>query len=53
DHFDLVLNPVITEPAVQISYSIVVKYFLQEDQKENNKYYLLGQTGDLKQIFPK
>ncbi|HTB32864.1 MAG TPA: SIMPL domain-containing protein, partial [Bacteroidia bacterium] len=43
DGYDIVLNPVITEPVVQLSYSIVVKYFLKGEPvvpKPKKVYYI-------------
>lgn len=53
DNYDVIINPLIIEPVVQISYSVVVKYFLKQDEKPSNNYYIISPTGDLKQIFPK
>jgi len=55
DQYDLVINPIITEPVIQASYSVVVKYFLKDDdkQKTNSNYYIIAPNGDMKQIFPK
>ncbi len=52
DHYDLVVNPLVTEPVVQISYSVSVKYFLSEDKPKNN-YYILSSTGDVHQFNPR
>ncbi len=52
DHYDLVINPIITEPVVQISYSVVVKYLMKDD-KQNNIYYILTPSGEIKQFVPK
>ena len=27
DQYDLIINPIITEPGIQVSYSVAVKYF--------------------------
>ena len=55
DQYDLIINPIITEPEIQVSYSVAVKYFLKDDdkQKTSNNYYLITPNGDMKQIFPK
>jgi uncharacterized protein YggE len=50
DKYDLVINPVVTEPVVQISYSVKVKYFLPAAPKD--KYYILSPSGNTTQIFP-
>jgi uncharacterized protein YggE len=54
DQYDLVINPLITEPVVQVSYSLTVKYFLKEKEpQQKNNYYIITSTGDLKQVFAK
>lgn len=53
DQYDIVINPVITEPVVQLSYTVSIKYFLKDEEKAKNNYYILTPTGDLKQIHPK
>lgn len=53
DHYDVIINPLILEPVIQISYTVVVKYFLKQEEKPSNNYYIISQTGDLKQVFPK
>ncbi|MEO8147070.1 MAG: SIMPL domain-containing protein [Bacteroidia bacterium] len=53
DQYDIVINPVITEPVVQISYTVVVKYFLKPEEKQINNYYILTPSGDIKQFNPK
>lgn len=52
DRYDLVVNPIVTEPVVQISYSVLVKYFMNND-KQNNTYYILTPSGEMKQFMPK
>lgn len=53
DEYDVVLNPVITEPVVQVSYTVSVKYFLEEDEQPmKNNYYILTPTGEVKQFYP-
>ena len=54
DQYDLVINPVITEPVVQLSYTVTVKYFLKKgDDKQKNIYYILTPSGETKQFNPK
>ncbi len=48
DHYDLVINPIITEPVVQMSYTITVRYSITGDEKKNS--YLLTPSGEVKQI---
>jgi uncharacterized protein YggE len=51
DHYDIVVNPVVTGPVVQLSYTITVKYFLNEEK--GNTYYIMTPSGDTKQFNPK
>ncbi|MFH0894452.1 MAG: hypothetical protein V2A54_08445 [Bacteroidota bacterium] len=51
--YDIVINPVVLEPVVQISYTITVKYFLRAEEKKNNNYYIISPTGEMKQFYPK
>jgi len=51
--YEIIINPVITEPVVQLSYSVTIKYFLKEEEKQKNIYYLLTPTGEAKQFYPK
>lgn len=53
DEYDIILNPVITEPVVQISYTITVKYFVKPEEKQKNLYYILNSSGETKQFNPK
>ena len=54
DKYDIVINPVITEPVVQISYTVTIKYLLKkEEAKEKNIYYILTPSGETKQFYPK
>lgn len=48
DQYDLVINPIITEPVVQMSYTITVRYFIP--QQEHNRYMLLTPNGDMRSI---
>ena len=55
DKYDIVLNPVITEPMVQLSYSINVQYYLNDKQPSKpakNNYFILLEDGTMKQLFP-
>ena len=49
DQYDLVINPIITEPVVQMSYTITVRYFIPQDDKKAG-YYIVTPSGDLRQI---
>jgi uncharacterized protein YggE len=53
DRYDIVINPVIIEPVVQVSYTVAVKYFMKSDEKPNSNYYILTPTGDIRQFNPK
>lgn len=53
DQYDIVINPLVTEPVVQLSYTVVVKYFLKQDEKQNNIYYILTPSGEIKQFNPR
>ena len=50
DTYDFVINPVVTEPVIQLSYSIVVKYILPMDNSIKNNYFMVSTAGDLKQL---
>jgi uncharacterized protein YggE len=53
DSYDIILNPVITEPVIQLSYTIEVKYFLKKEQpavKPKKIYYIINKDGDAKQL---
>ena len=51
DGYDIVINPVVVEPVVQISYSITVKYFVKTGEKSS--YYIITPNGEMKQFVPK
>jgi uncharacterized protein YggE len=53
DQYDIVRNPVITEPVVQISYTVTVKYFLKNEVVPATppaKHYFITANGELKQL---
>ncbi len=53
DSYDIVINPLITEPVVQLSYSIDVKYFLKTEpvvKTPKKIYYIINKDGDAKQL---
>jgi uncharacterized protein YggE len=55
DRYDVVLNPLVTEPVVQFSYSIHVQYFINETKPQppaKNNYYIILESGEVKQVFP-
>jgi uncharacterized protein YggE len=56
DEYDIVINPVITEPVVQLSYSITVIYSLKAEdkpvveEKQKDYYYIITANGEVKQL---
>jgi len=53
DSYDIIINPVIIEPVVQLSYTITLKYFLKKDQpvvRPKKVYYIISKDGDAKQL---
>ncbi|MFZ6012037.1 MAG: SIMPL domain-containing protein [Bacteroidota bacterium] len=52
DAFDLVINPVVDEPVVQLTYSIVVKYFQKKPQTpgEKGSYFIITPQGDIRPL---
>ena len=48
DQYDLVINPIITEPVAQMSYTITARYFIPQEEKKS--HYLLTPSGELRQI---
>jgi uncharacterized protein YggE len=51
DHYDVVLNPVITQPVVQFSYSFSARYMPRPPRRsKSNKYYLLNANGQPTQL---
>ncbi len=52
DDYDVVINPVVTEPVVQFSYSVTVKYILEPKQLPEpiNNYFMLTSDGQVKQL---
>lgn len=51
--YDIILNPVITEPVVQLSYSVTIKYIQQENKPADKACYMLTPSGEMKQIILK
>jgi len=43
DQYDVVLNPVVTQPVVQFSYSFAARY--QPKSRQKNKYFFLNSNG--------
>lgn len=53
--FDIIMNPIVTEPMVQYSYNLKVKYLIREapkkrSQKVVKKYYLVTSDGSIKTL---
>jgi|SRR6185312_6710 len=53
DEYDIVINPVITEPVVQLSYSVSVTYYLKPERvpiEPKSNYYIITSTGEIRQL---
>ncbi len=53
DGYDIILNPVITEPVVQLSYSIAVKYTMRSEPpvvKQKKIFYIIDKDGNAKPL---
>lgn len=50
DRYDLIINPLVLEPVIQISCSVAVKYFLRAETKPSDHYYLLTPAGEFKKL---
>jgi len=50
DRYDVIINPLVLEPVIQISCSVAVKYFLHTETKPADNYYLLTPSGDIKKF---
>lgn len=52
--FDIIINPVVTEPVVQYSYNLKIKYLIRESPKDKKKvvkkYYLVTPDGTVKTL---
>jgi uncharacterized protein YggE len=53
DEFDIVLNAEFTEPVVQYTYDLSMKYTLPDKQGNKNKYYIIDGQGNLKEVIIK
>jgi uncharacterized protein YggE len=52
--FDLVVNPTILEPVIQIMYEIKLEVIREKEIKESSKeYFLITPSGDIRNISPK
>uniref|UniRef100_UPI003F6E5A72 hypothetical protein n=1 Tax=Dyadobacter sp. TaxID=1914288 RepID=UPI003F6E5A72 len=47
ESFDIVMNPVVLEPVIQVSYQITVSYHL----KSTNRYYHITPAGESKKLL--
>lgn len=50
DGYDVVINPVVTEPVVQFTYNVTMKYFLKEPEKQKDNYFMVTPAGEIKPI---
>jgi hypothetical protein len=50
DDFDLVINPVIDRPMVQLTYEVVVKFFLPKDASDKDNLILITPNGQLQRM---
>ena len=50
DQYDVVLNPVVTVPAIQYSYSLTVQYLPRPPKKSPKRYYLPNVAGEVKPV---
>jgi uncharacterized protein YggE len=50
DGYDVVINPAVTEPVVQFTYNVTMKYFLKEPEKQKDNYFMVTPAGDIKPI---
>jgi uncharacterized protein YggE len=53
DDFDIVLNAEFTEPVVQYTYDLTMRYTLPDKQGGKNKYYIIDGQGNLKEVIIK
>lgn len=50
DRFDVIVNPVIDEPVVQLTYHLVIRYFLKNEGKNINDYFIIAPSGEVKKL---
>lgn len=53
DEFDIVINAEFTEPVVQYTYDLTMKYVLPDKQVSKNKYFIIDSGGNLKEVLLK
>jgi len=52
--YDIVINPVVTEPVIQLSYSIIMKCVKEDkEDKDDKTYNIITPSGDIKQLVLK
>ena len=50
DKIECIINPTILEPAVQLFFTLKVRYTLPKEEKEDKIIYILTPTGELKKM---
>ncbi len=50
DNIECIINPTILEPAVQLFFTLKVRYILPKEEKEDKIIYILTPTGELKRV---
>ncbi len=50
DNIECIINPTILEPAVQLFFTLKVRYTLPKEEKEDKIIYILSPTGELKKV---
>jgi uncharacterized protein YggE len=50
DGYDVVINPVVDEPMVQLTYQLEIKFILTEDQKSISNYLFMGPNGQWQKV---
>lgn len=53
DEFDIVINAAFTEPVVQYTYDLTMKYVLPDKTGDKNKYFIIDGNGNLKEVLIK
>ncbi|WP_338812032.1 SIMPL domain-containing protein [Bernardetia sp. Wsw4-3y2] len=50
DNIECIINPTILEPAVQLFFTLKVRYTLPKEEKDDKTIYILTPTGELKKV---
>ncbi|WP_338762113.1 SIMPL domain-containing protein [Bernardetia sp. ABR2-2B] len=50
DNIECIINPTILEPAVQLFFTLKVRYTLPKEEKKDKTIYILSPTGELKKV---